>query len=382
MKPLQDILVVSVEQALAAPLCTSRLAEAGARVIKIERAEGDFARGYDIAAKGSSSYFTWTNQGKESLVLNFRDAEDAALLDRILSKADVFIQNLAPGAMARAGFGSSALRAKYPQLITVDITGYGESEAVSHLKAYDLLIQAESGLTAISGGENEIGRIGVSICDIGAGMTCHAAVLEALLRRAQTGEGAALAVSLFDVTADWMSVPLIHAEYGKGAPARVGLRHPSLAPYGAFATGDGAMTLIAIQNEREWGRFCKDVLRNNSMATDPRFDTNNKRVANWPALEEAISNVTKTLSFEEFRTRLTLAQIAYGAVNGVDELSLHPALKRRDVVTEQNETVSIPAPPIRWLDVEACGAPSPSPQINEHGAALRAEFASSHKRTA
>lgn len=375
MKPLKDILVVSIEQALAAPLCTARLVEAGARVIKIERPEGDFARNYDSAAKGTSSYFAWTNQGKESLALDFRAPEDAALLEKIIAKADVFIQNLAPGAIARAGFGSTKLRKKYPQLITVDITGYGESDAVKHLKAYDFLIQAESGLTGISGGANEMGRIGVSICDIGAGMTCHAAVLEALMRREHNGEGAALAVSLFDVAADWMSVPLIHGEYGNGAPKRVGLRHPSMAPYGAFETSEGALTLIAIQNEREWQRFCQEVLRSNAAGSDPRFVSNNKRVANRDALEALISDVSNGLSLQEFRNRLATANIAFGAVNSVDDLGQHPALRRRDVTTEDNETIAIPAPPIRWLDVDETDRPSAAPAINQHGPALRAEFA-------
>lgn len=375
MKPLQDILVVSIEQALAAPLCTARLAEAGARVIKIERAEGDFARGYDRAAKGSSSYFAWTNQGKESLALDFRTGPDAALLEKIIAKADVFIQNLAPGAMARAGFGSEHLREKYPHLITVDITGYGESDAVKHLKAYDFLIQAESGLTGISGGQNEMGRIGVSICDIGAGMTSHAAVLEALLRRQKTGAGAAIAVSLFDVAADWMSVPLIHNEHGKGAPKRVGLRHPSMAPYGAFETNEGALTLIAIQNEREWQRFCQDVLRSNSAGTDTRFASNNARVANRRALEDLISGVSLSLTQAEFRNRLAAANIASGAVNSVDDLGRHPALRRRDVTTQDAETIAVPAPPIRWLDSDATAPLSAAPAIDQHGAALRVEFA-------
>ena len=374
MKPLTDILVVSIEQALAAPLCTARLAEAGARVIKIERAEGDFARGYDTAAKGSSSYFAWTNQGKESLALDFRTPEDAALLERIIAQADVFIQNLAPGAMARAGFGAAELRRKYPHLITVDITGYGESDAVSHLKAYDFLIQAESGLTGISGGENEMGRIGVSICDIGAGMTCLAAVLEALIQRGISGEGASLAVSLFDVAADWMSVPLMHSEHGKGAPRRVGLRHPSMAPYGAFETRDGALTLIAVQNEREWQRFCREVLRDAAAGQDRRFGSNNDRVANRDALEETISAVSRTLTQEAFRARLTEAKIAFGGVNNLDDLGRHPALRRRDVVTEQNETVAIPATPIRWLDTPRSGDLTPAPAIGQHNSALREEF--------
>lgn len=375
MKPLTGMLVVSVEQALAAPLCTARLADAGARVIKIERSEGDFARGYDKAAKGSSSYFAWTNQGKESIALNFREAEDAALLDRVLSRADVFIQNLAPGAMTRAGFGSAELREKYPQLITVDITGYGESEAVSHLKAYDFLIQAEAGLTAISGGENELGRIGVSICDIGAGMTCHAAVLEALLRREKTGQGTSIAVSLFDVAADWMSVPLMHAEHGKGAPRRVGLRHPSMAPYGAFETSEGALTILSVQNEREWQRFCQEVLRSNAAGADPRFNSNNNRVQNRDALEEMITTVSIQLTQQEFRERLANAGIAFGGVNSVDDLGSHPALRRRSVGTEMGEMLDIPAAPIRWLEDNDARVLPAAPAINQHGPAIRAEFA-------
>lgn len=377
MKPLDGVLVVSVEQALAAPLCTARLAESGARIIKIERTEGDFARGYDQAAKGSSSYFTWTNQGKESVVLDFKDAGDAGLLHRLIGQADVFVQNLAPGAMARAGFGSAELRAKHPWLITVDITGYGDSEAVRHLKAYDFLIQAESGLTGISGGVNEMGRIGVSICDIGAGMTAHAAVLEALLQREASGRGAALSVSLFDVAADWMTVPLIHEEYGGGAPRRVGLQHPSMAPYGAFATKDGALTLISIQNEREWHRFCADVLCDEDLATDPRFRSNNERVRNRETLETLISAVTLGFTRDGFRARLAEANIAYGGVNSVKDLSRHPALRRRTVRTDNGADISIPAAPVRWPDRPQDSCPA-APVIGADTERIRQEFTPKH----
>jgi len=374
MRPLEGVLVVSIEQALAAPLCTSRLADAGARVIKVERAEGDFARGYDQAAKGASSYFTWTNQDKESVVLNFREGEDAQLLENLIAQADVFIQNLAPGAMARAGFGSAELRRKYPNLITVDITGYGESEAVKHLKAYDFLIQAESGLTGISGGVNEMGRIGVSICDIGAGMTAHAAVLEALIKRERSGEGSALAISLFDVAADWMSVPLMHQEYGKGAPKRVGLKHPSMAPYGAFETKEGALTLISIQNDREWPRFCEIVLGNPALADDSRFQANNERVRNREALEALITSVTLTLTQDEFKAGLAEAGIAFGGVNSVADLGEHPALRRRDVGTDNGETVSIPETPIRWLDAEQQMVERRAPATGADTERVRQEF--------
>ncbi len=374
MLPLDGILVISVEQALAAPLCTARLAESGARVIKIERAEGDFARGYDQAAEGSSSYFTWTNQGKDSAVLDFRQPEDAELLRRLIGQADVFIQNLAPGAMARAGFGAAELRAKFPKLITVDITGYGESDAVSHLKAYDMLIQAESGLTAISGGVNEMGRIGVSICDIGAGMTVHAAVLEALFQRERSGHGASLSVSLFDVAADWMAVPLIHEEYGAGAPRRMGLRHPSMAPYGAFATKDGALTLISVQNEREWRGFCIDVLRDDQLCLDTRFASNQDRVHHREALDEVICAVTATLTRDGFRARLGAAKIAFGGVNSVSDLGHHPALRRRTVRTDKGKEISIPATPVRWLE-RSPSDPLAAPAIGADTARIRQEFA-------
>ena len=232
--PLSGILVVSIEQAVAAPLATCRLADAGARVIKIERPEGDFARGYDHAAAGEASYFVWTNRGKESLVLDYKQTPDAELLHRLLAKADVFVQNLAPGALSRAGFGSEALRQRYPRLITCDISGYGEGHAASDLKAYDLLVQCESGLVSVSGSPGEPGRIGVSVCDIGAGMNAHSAILNALLLRQRTGSGSAVSVSLFDGAADWMTVPYVHERYGAGAPGPAGLAHPSIAPYGGF----------------------------------------------------------------------------------------------------------------------------------------------------
>ncbi|MEM7215318.1 MAG: CaiB/BaiF CoA-transferase family protein [Pseudomonadota bacterium] len=371
--PLEGLLVVAVEQAVAAPLCTARLADAGARVIKIERDSGDFARGYDTAAKGDSSYFLWLNQGKESVVLNYRKDADRALLGAMISRADVFVQNMAPGALERAGFGSKELRKRYPKLITCDISGYGDSEALSTMKAYDLLVQAESGLVSISGGPNELGRIGVSICDIGAGMAAHAAILEALIRRGVTGEGSGIATSLFEVASEWMTVPLIHAEHGKGAPKRVGLNHPSIAPYGAYRTQEDDETLISIQNEREWYTLCTDVLGKSEMATDPRFASNNARVENRPALDESILEATTAMSSVEFREKLAEAGIAYGAVNSVDDLSDHKALRRREAETSTGETLTIPAPPVRWA-LSPRKPAGPAPKIGEHTDAVRKEF--------
>ncbi|MGB0845446.1 MAG: CaiB/BaiF CoA transferase family protein [Thiolinea sp.] len=378
MKPLEGILVISVEQAVAAPLCTARLADAGARVIKIEREGGDFARGYDKAAKGESSYFVWTNQGKESLVLDFKTETDKQLLENMLAKADVFIQNLAPGATERAGFGSEDLRSRYPRLITCDISGYGDSPAMQGMKAYDFLVQAETGLVGISGGENELGRIGVSVCDIGAGMTAHAAIMEALYRRERTGDGAALKVSLFDVAAEWMAVPLIHHDFGAGAPSRQGLRHPTIAPYGSYRTSDGTDTVLSIQNEREWHRFCTKVLGNTTLPEDQRFINNNARVQNREAMDSEINAVVSTLTASEFRDRLRDAGIAYGALNSVAEFSDHPALRRRKITTPDGETVSLPAPPIIWAQ-EKTRESQPIPATGEHSKAIRQEFGTHSK---
>ena len=283
--PLRGLTVLALEQAVAAPYCTSRLADAGARVIKIERPEGDFARGYDSAVNGLASYFVWLNRGKESLVADIKDPADARLLHAILAQADVFVQNLAPGAAARAGFGAAELRARYPRLITVDISGYGTGNAYSDMKAYDLLVQAESGLAGITGHPAGPGRVGVSVCDVACGMDAHAAVLEALIARGITGQGCALEVSLFSGAADWMNVPLLYFEGTGQAPRRVGLAHPSICPYGAFPTADGSLVLISIQNEREWASFCAGVLGEPDLARAEGFASNNARVANRAAVD-------------------------------------------------------------------------------------------------
>ncbi|HEY5412470.1 MAG TPA: CaiB/BaiF CoA-transferase family protein, partial [Caulobacteraceae bacterium] len=280
MGALDGILVVSLEQALAAPFCTVRLADAGARVIKIERAEGDFAREYDHVVHGESAYFVWVNRGKQSLVLDFKSPEDAALLARIIAKADVLVQNLAPGAAERAGFGAEAMRAANPRLITCDISGYGETGPYAQMKAYDLLIQCEAGLASVSGSPEGPGRVGVSIADIASGMYAHAAILEALYQRERTGVGKSVAVSMFDALADWMTVPLLHHDYGGRAPPRVGVSHPSIAPYGAFASQDGKQVVLGVQNEREWKALCAEVLGDARLAEDPRFVSNSLRVKN------------------------------------------------------------------------------------------------------
>jgi crotonobetainyl-CoA:carnitine CoA-transferase CaiB-like acyl-CoA transferase len=343
---LAGLLVVSLEQAVAAPMASCRLADAGARVIKIERAEGDFARGYDRVVNGESSYFTWLNRGKESLALDIKAPNDAALLHRMLSGADVFIQNLAAGASDRAGFGSAALRERYPRLITCDISGYGDEGPYAQMKAYDLLVQAESGLLSVSGPPGQPGRVGISVCDIATGVSAALAIHEPLWRRATTGVGEGIRVSLFDVIAEWMAVPLLFFDYAGAAPANVGLAHPSIAPYGAFTTADGRAVIVSIQNDREWRDFAAAILGDAALGTDARFATNLVRVANRAELERLIQACFSLLSFEAMTARLAQARIAFGAVNDVTALSRHPQLRRASVMTEHG-SASVPAHPAR-----------------------------------
>ena len=371
MGALDGLLVVTLEQAVAAPYCSSRLADAGARVIKIERPEGDFARFYDASVHGLSSYFVWLNRGKQSLVADIKDPDDAAMLHRILDRADVFIQNLAPGAAARAGFGSDALRAKHPRLITVDISGYGEGHEYATMKAYDLLVQAESGIASITGHPAGPGRIGVSACDIACGMAAHAGVLEALIGRSVTGKGRGLKVSLFDGMADWMNVPLLYFEGTGKAPQRVGLAHPSICPYGAFETASGVPVLISIQNEREWAVFCRIVLGDPALPRKPGYESNNARVANRPEVDAVVAAAFAKLTKEAAAERLKEANIAFGFVNDVAGLADHVAL-RRSAVKTPGGAASIIAPPVLWSDGPT--ALGPVPAIGEQSDAIRAEF--------
>lgn len=361
-----------MEQAVAAPTCSAKLCDAGARVIKIERAEGDFARGYDAACNGLSTYFVWLNRGKESICLDIKQADDKALLARLLEKADVFIQNLAPGAMARAGFGSAELRAKHPRLITVDISGYGEEGEYASMKAYDLLVQAESGLCSVTGRAEGPGRVGVSACDIACGMNAHAAVLEALIERGITGRGKGVAVSLFDGMADWMNVPLLYFEGTGRAPQRIGLAHPSLCPYGAFETKDGALILISIQNEREWALFAANFLDDATLPQREGFRTNVERVAHRPMVDAHIAAIFAARTREECVAKLEAANTAYGFVNGVDGLAKHPALRRVTVETEKGP-IAIAAPAARFSDGPR--ALGPVPALGAHTDKVRAEFA-------
>lgn len=373
-KPYEGLLVVALEQAVAAPLASCHFAQGGARVIKIERDSGDFARKYDKAVKGEASYFVWANHGKESLCLNIKDPADAELLHSILEKADVFIQNLAPGAIARAGFGEEELRRRNPRIITCDISGYGEEGQYAEMKAYDFLVQCESGLVAVNGAPGHPGRIGVSVCDIGAGMNAVIGIQKALLARAINGKGSSVKVSLFDTAADWMTVPLMHSVYGGKAPKPVGLHHPSIAPYGGFSTADGQMLAISIQNEREWVRLCSDVFENPDMATDPRFCDAAARVTNRKELDEAVARFFSKHSRATLEERLRAAAIAYGGVNSVEAFSEHPQLRRTPVTLESGEKAELVAAPVQHsFDPENLhfGA---VPALGEHSEDIRREF--------
>jgi itaconate CoA-transferase len=340
------------------------------RVIKIERPEGDFARRYDKHVKGQSTYFIWLNRGKESVRLDLKKPEDHAVLSAMIARADVLVQNLAPGAMERMGLGSAELRTRYRRLITCDVSGYGEEGPYRDMKAYDLLIQAESGLASVTGSPDSAARVGVSVCDIAAGLYAHSAILQALYARQTTGKGRGIAVSLFSGMADWMNVPYLQRRYGGSAPPRPGLNHPSIAPYGAFSCRDGDI-LLSIQNEREWVRLCSEVLGDPALATDELFKDLVTRVANRTDLDARINSVFGQRARKEVAAALFKADIAYGLLNDVDGLMGHPQLRTVTYGTPEGE-VTVIAPPA----VVAGEKPRyrPVPAVGAHDAAIRAEF--------
>jgi itaconate CoA-transferase len=444
--PLSGLLVVSLEQAVAAPMCTCRLADAGARVIKVERPEGDFARYYDKlavphaarsttraatepfaaggkraapasplpftgegqgggrqndsggharplpnpppqagegadrasgerkqtreAGEGQSAYFVWLNRGKESLVLDLARDDDKALLAAMLAKADVFVQNLKPGAIAKLGFPLPALRAAHPRLVICAISGYGEDGPYAARKAYDMLVQAESGLASVTGGPEAPARVGVSVCDIAAGMNAYEAILEALYARERTGEGAAISISMFDAMAEWMAVPLIQYE-GGAPPKRIGLAHTSIAPYGAFKTKDGADILISIQSDREWRVLAEKVLGDKALAADPAFATNVARIARRAETDARVAALFGATDEAALTRKLADNAIAFARVNETSDLAVHPQLRRIEIGTPSG-AVSYPAPPAR-----SDAAPrryGAVPSLGEHSAKIRAEF--------
>ena len=348
MLPLEGITVIAVEQAVAAPFCSSRLADAGAHVVKVERPEGDFARGYDAAAKGQSSYFVWLNRGKDSVVVDLATKEGRQALEELIASADVLLQNLKPGSMDKLGFSLARLKTDYPALICCTITGFGDDGPYAHRKAYDLLIQAESGLASITGGADGPSRVGLSIVDIATGATAHASILEALIARGRTGKGADIRISMFDVMADWLAVPLLNSEAGN-PPKRMGLAHPSIAPYGVFRSRDGKDILISIQSEREWKKLCAEVLGQPDLPRDPRFANMLERVRNRELTDKTVGEIFASLSREDLLNRLAQADIAFAEVNTMADLTVHPHLRRIEVNTPKG-IVTYPAPAAIFVD--------------------------------
>ena len=338
--PLDGITVVSLEHAIAAPFCTRQLADLGARVIKVERpGVGDFARAYDSRVKGQASHFVWTNRSKESLTLDLKQPAALAALKELLAKADVLVQNLAPGAAARMGLSFEALRQEHPQLIVCDISGYGDDGPYRDKKAYDLLIQSEAGMLSITGTPDEPSKAGNSMADIAAGMYAYTSILAALLQRQKTGEGSHIDVSMLESLAEWMGYPLYYAFDGASPPPRTAASHASIYPYGPFQAGDGGTVMLGLQNEREWKLFCDVVLQDAALATDPRFDSNARRNENRAALKAIILAAFAELSTAQVVARLDEAQIANARMNSMAEVWAHPQLKAR----ERWQTVGSPA---------------------------------------
>lgn len=346
MLPLEGITVISLEHAVAAPFCTRHLADHGARVIKVERpGTGDFARGYDKSVNGLASYFVWLNRGKESLTLDLKRDEAREALGRLLARADVFVQNLAPGAAARMGLDFTTLAQRDPRLIVADISGYGDDGPYRNKKAYDLLIQAEAGLIGVTGGPDEPSRCGVSIADIAAGMYAYTGILTALLQRTRTARGARVEVSMLEALGEWMCQPMYYGAYGGKAPPRSGATHPTIAPYGPHRAGDGRDVIFGLQNEREWAIFCSEVLSQPELASDERFTSNSLRVAHRSELTRIIEEAFAGMNAEAWVKRLDHSGIANGRLNGVADLVKHPQLEARG----RWRTVATSAGPVRAL---------------------------------
>ncbi|ASR03221.1 CaiB/BaiF family protein [Gordonia rubripertincta NBRC 101908] len=373
--PLAGITVISLEQAVAAPYATRQLADLGARVIKIERpGVGDFARGYDDTVHGESSYFVWLNRSKESLTLDLKSAVGQQLLRELLTDADVFLQNLGPGATRRMGLGADDLKDSHPRLIVCDITGYGEGPWQSR-KAYDLLVQAEAGLLSVSGTEQEVAKAGISVADIAAGSFAYSGILAALYSRATTGDAPAVTVSLFEALAEWMGSPMYYSQYGGTPSRRTGARHATIAPYGPFSVGDGGTVLLAIQNQPEWERFCTQVLDLPGLVDDPRFAKNPVRVLNREELEAIVTAAIEPLSADELEKKLEAAGIANARMNTMEQLWDHPVLSERerwrDVQTPGGQVRAL-LPPAVLRGVQA--RMDPVPALGEHTIAILREL--------
>lgn len=376
MLPLEGLTVVSLEQAVAAPFATRQLADLGARVIKVERPiTGDFARNYDTTVKGMASHFVWLNRSKESVALDLKKEESKVVLDRLLSEADVFIQNLAPGAIDRLGFGAEELQKKYPQLIICSISGYGSFGPYTDKKAYDLLIQCEAGLVSITGTEENPSKTGISIADIAAGMYAYTGILTALLARQQTGKGTIMEVSMLEALAEWMGYPLYYSTYGSIEPKRTGASHATIYPYGPFKAGDEKFVFMGIQNEREWAQFCEKVLSDPQLAVDPRFASNSKRVENNVALKSIIEERYQDFNADQVINRLEEAKIANARLNTVQELANHPQLQARNRWREVHSPVgSLQAliPPVTFEGIDT--VMNPIPAVGEHTESILKEL--------
>ena len=377
-KDLEGLLVVTVEQAVAAPYTSCRLADAGARVIKIERPEGDFARNYDSNALGNSAYFVWLNRGKESISLDLKNSEDFKIFENITSKSDILIQNLAPGAFDRLGLDLNELRKKYPSLITCSISGFGDEGPYKNQKAYDMLIQAETGVIDITGLPDKNGidgraKVGPSVCDISAGMTAYQAILQALIKRSVSGKGRHISVSMFNSLADWMNPFYLGYVYNKKIPKRNGMTHPIIVPYGAYNCKDNLTILIAIQNDREWVKLCKIVLDDETMVNDIRFKTNSDRVANRELTERIIKKKFITFEREELIEKLEKASIAYGRISDMEQLKNHPQNNFLEIETK-NGKVKVLGPGA--IHDNFIPEVNKMPELNEHGKKIRAEFSS------
>ena len=376
MRPLEGVTVVALEQVIAGPFCTRQLAELGARVIKIERPQGgDAARGYDRTVQGESSHFVWVNRSKESLALDVKQAEAKPILEKLIARADVFLQNLAPGAVERLGLGANALRAKHPRLVWCGISGYGPAGPYASKKAYDLLVQCETGLLSVTGTEEASAKAGIPVADIAAGMYALSSILAALLRRATTGEGATLDITMFESLGEWMGFPAYFAHYGGTPPPRRGAYHATIVPYGPFRAGDGGTVFLSIQNDREFARFCERVLGEPALARDPRFATGPARYANRDATHAEIERVFSVLTSTEVIARLEQADIANARLNDMAEFWAHPQLAARARWTRVDSpggVIDALRPPFNLSDFEP--RMDAVPALGAHSAAILAEL--------
>jgi itaconate CoA-transferase len=376
MRPLDGITVIALEQAVAAPFATRQLADLGARVIKIERPNtGDFARGYDETVKGMSSHFVWLNRSKESLTLDLKHSRAAPILERLLDRADIVIQNLAPGAARRLGLGADSLLPKYPRLIVCDISGYGDNGPYASKKAYDLLVQAEAGVLSVTGTADTPSKVGISIGDIATGMYAYSGILTALYQREKSGKGTRIEVTLFEALAEWMGYPLYYTHFGGTPPARTGPDHATIVPYGRYQTGDGKSVMLGLQNEREWAVFCEKVLLQPELAHDLRYDSNSKRAAKRAEINALIGKAFAALTSEQLIGRLDASGIANARINSPDEVWEHPQLKARNRWREMDSPVGPLAtllPPATMPDFEA--RLDKIPALGEHTEPILAEL--------